>query len=127
MKIAAQTLIGLGLALSIAGTAAAGTTIKYNKGKTVREALVGNTVVGQLSDGTSYCEYHDANRGVFGRDFQVYAGNWSIKNNYICYVYPNYGKNCYRARVVEGRIKYMSPNTGAMIAKGAIVKGNVCS
>lgn len=101
-------------------------TLRYNDGATISKALSGHSVVGQLSDGTSYCEYHDPNSGIFGRDFEVYAGNWAIRNNAICYSYPNEGTSCQYALITGKRIKFQYSD-GSLASQGSIVAGNVCS
>ena len=83
-----KTAISLALVVATATNAAAGTKFSYHDGQTVLSALSGNSVIGQLSDGQSYCEYHDQNSAVFGRDYQVYSGNWRVAENYVCYQYP---------------------------------------
>jgi len=127
MNIFLNILVGMGLAASVVTGAAAGTKITFNDGQTVVNVLSGNSVVGQLSDGTSYCEYHDSNSAVFGRDFEVYAGNWYVSNDYVCYTYPGTGTDCQRARVKGQRITFKDANNGQMLAQGTVIQGNVCS
>jgi hypothetical protein len=127
MNIALTAVAGLGLALTVTTNAAAGTKWSYNEGDTVVRAISGNSVVGQLSDGYSYCEYHAPNSAVFGRDFEVYAGNWGVRDNYICYWYPGAGEDCQRARVQGNRVTFLDASNGWMVAQGTILQGNVCS
>lgn len=108
-------------------TPSAQAQISYHDGASIQLSLSGNSVVGQLSNGQSYCEYHAPNSGVFGRDFEVYAGNWRVTNNFICYSYPGAAEDCQRALLNGNRITYLDANTGSMLANGTIVAGNVCS
>lgn len=114
-------------ALAVTGCIAAGPSFVYSDGQTVVNALSGNSVVGSLSDGVAYCEYHDPNSSVIGRDFEIYAGNWGVYGDDVCYSYPGYVDDCQRAHVQGSRVTFMDQYTGAMVARGNIVPGNVCS
>ena len=114
-----------GLVASVAASGASALT--YNDGGSILRALSGNSVIGQLSDGISYCEYHAPNSGVFGRDTEVYAGNWGVWENYVCYTYPGMAQDCQRALMDGNRITFMDANNGSLVATGTIVQGNICS
>jgi len=101
--------------------------LNISDGQTVVDTLSGNTVIGQLGDGTSYCEYHDANGTLLGRDVEIYAGNWGVYGNEICYVYPGTGEDCQYALVQGTRIRFMDTFSGAMVSQGNLVDGNVCN
>ena len=100
---------------------------QYNDSGSLHRALSGNSVIGALSDGMAYCEYHAPNSGIFGRDHEVYAGNWRVANNYICYAYPGSAEDCQRALMNGQRITFKDANTGSVISSGTIVAGNMCS
>lgn len=120
-------LLTLAAGLATLAAVNAHADISYHDGASIQRAVSGNSVVGQLSDGTSYCEYHAPNSAVFGRDYEAYAGNWRVANNYICYAYPGYAEDCQRAWLNGDRITYLDANTGAMLSNGVIVDGNICS
>lgn len=109
-------------------TASATSAVAFtSNGPTIQRALSGNSVVGQMYDGISYCEYHAPNGGIFGRDTEVYAGNWTVWNNHICYTYPGYGEDCQRASVRGSMVTFTDSLNGGMISSGTIVGGNVCN
>ena len=123
-----NTMIKTALAASLAVSAAMpAQAFQYNDSGSLQRALTGNSVIGALSDGLAYCEYHAPNSGIFGRDYEVYAGNWRIANNYICYAYPGHAEDCQRALMNGQRITFMDANTGSVISTGTIVPGNMCS
>ncbi len=114
-------------ALTLLGAAVPAQAFQYNDSGTIQRALSGNSVIGALSDGLAYCEYHAPNSGIFGRDYEVYAGNWRVANNYICYAYPGSPEDCQRALMHGQRITFLDANTGTTISTGTIVPGNMCS
>lgn len=123
-----KTIIKSSLAAIIALSAALPAQAwKFNDGAALQRALTGNSVIGSLSDGVAYCEYHAPNSGIFGRDHEVYAGNWRISNHYICYAYPGNAEDCQRAHVQGQRITFRDANTGSVVSSGTIVPGNMCS
>ena len=62
MNATIKTSLALIVALSAALPAQSWT---YNDGGSLQRALTGNSVIGALSDGVAYCEYHAPNSGIF--------------------------------------------------------------
>lgn len=124
MKMNIRTALAVVVAVTTAVPAQA---FQYNDSGTLLRALSGSSVIGSLSDGMAYCEYHAPNSGIFGRDHEVYAGNWRITNNYICYAYPGSPEDCQRAIMQGQRITFMDANTGSVVSTGTVVAGNMCS
>lgn len=98
----------------------------YSDAETIRAALTGSSVIGQYSDGTSYCEFHDPGGMVVGRDWQAFAGNWRMVRRGICYAYPGEVEDCQFALVEGNRVRFLD-GYGATISSGNIVQGNVCN
>ncbi len=121
-----QIFPAIAAVLSIIAGAADAQSLRYNPGDVVSKALSGKSVIGQLSDGSSYCEYHDPNSGIFGRDYEVYAGNWEMRGDAICYTYPSEGTTCQFA-LIEGNRITLRYSDASIASRGTIVPGNVCS
>jgi hypothetical protein len=97
-----------------------------SEGQTIRASVPGKTVVGQLGDGTAYCEYHDPNGTLIGRDFEIYAGNWEVRGNAMCYAYPGAVEDCQYALIDGTRVRFMD-GFGNMVSQGNLIDGNVCN
>ncbi|MEM8632456.1 MAG: hypothetical protein AAGF74_14565 [Pseudomonadota bacterium] len=123
MSLKIRILTGL---TTLAVSACSLPSFEISDGATVSRALSGMTVVGQYSDGTSYCEFHDPNGLVVGRDYELFAGNWEIVNDAICYSYPGMATDCQLALISPGKAKFMNA-FGGMVAQGSLVSGNVCN
>lgn len=95
-------------------------------GPEVAQALSGKTVVGNHVDYGSFCEFHDANGLVVIRDTELYAGNWVMNGDTICYTYPQLGTNCQYVLLNGTRATFMDA-FGGTISTGNIVDGNVCA
>ncbi|MFQ5773383.1 MAG: hypothetical protein ACE5GS_02585 [Kiloniellaceae bacterium] len=95
-------------------------------GATIQRELNDRTVVGYFTNGQSYCEYHTPNGTLIGRDTEIYAGNWRVAKDWICYAYPGSPEDCQRA-YISGRSVTFYDQSGDVISRGNIVDGNVCS
>lgn len=94
----------------------------------IASALSGSTVVGTLSNGTPYCEYHGPNGEVIGNDGQgSYQGTWAMSGNQVCYTYParNIANVCLDVSVQGQQATFLY--NGQLGASGALVSGNSCS
>lgn len=98
----------------------------FTSGPEVAAALSGKSVVGNLVGVGAYCEFHDANGLVVGRDTELYAGTWEMNNNAICYAYPGFATDCQLALISGNRARFMD-GFGTTVASGNIVDGNVCA
>jgi len=118
--------IGAVLALVLLQSCYVPPQIQVSDGVTIQRELNDHTVVGYLIDGGSYCEYHTPNGTVLGRDTEIYAGNWQVRGNTICYAYPGKREDC-RQVYITGRSVTFYDGYGNPISRGNIVDGNVCS
>ncbi|QDC08138.1 hypothetical protein FHY55_02270 [Oceanicola sp. D3] len=102
-------------------------TVPHTPGAVVQQALSGASIVGALSDGTSYCEFHDPGGLVVGRDTEVYAGNWRMNGDSICYTYTGEAPDCQFVQINGTRAVFVDMLGGTTLSQGNIVPGNVCS
>ncbi len=102
-------------------------TVARAPGAVVQQSLSGASVVGALSDGTSYCEFHDPGGLVVGRDTAVYAGTWRINGDAICYAYTGEPEDCQFVQINGTRAVFVDMIGGTVLSQGNIVPGNVCS
>ncbi len=100
--------------------------IQTSDGVTIQRELNDRTVIGYFVDGGSYCEYHTPNGTVLGRDTEIYAGNWQVRGNAICYAYPGEREDCQLA-YISGRSVTFYDGLGKTIARGNLADGNLCS
>ena len=100
--------------------------IQVSDGVTIQRELNDRTVIGYFVDGGSYCEYHTPNGTVLGRDTEIYAGNWQVRGNAICYAYPGQVEDCQQVHV-SGRSVTFYNLYGQTIARGNLADGNLCS
>ena len=88
--------------------------------------VVGNTRVGTLNDGTTYCEYYLANGQIRGRDVEFYTGAWAIDGNLLCYDYADTEyDNCEQLAVAGDTIQAFDPD-GNFSGFSQLKLGNAC-
>ena len=100
--------------------------IQVSDGVTIQREFNDRTVIGYFVDGGSYCEYHTPNGTVLGRDTEIYAGNWQVRGNFMCYAYPGQREDCQQV-YVSGRSVTFYDGLGQTIARGNLADGNLCS
>lgn len=100
--------------------------IQVSDGVTIQRALNDRTIIGYFIDGGSYCQYHTPNGTFLGRDTEIYAGTWQVRDDSICYAYPGQSEDCQRA-YVSGRSITFYDAEGETIARGNLADGNLCS
>ena len=114
------------LAVLFLGSCAVRPQIQYSDGVTIQRELNNRTVIGYFVDGGSYCEYHTPNGTVLGRDTEIYAGNWQVRGDFICYAYPGQREDCQQA-YLSGRAVTFYDGFGKAISRGNLADGNLCS
>jgi hypothetical protein len=100
--------------------------IQVSDGVTIQREFNDRTVIGYFVDGGSYCEYHTPNGTVLGRDTEIYAGNWQVRGDFMCYAYPGQREDCQQV-YVSGRSVTFYDGRGQTIARGNLADGNLCS
>lgn len=101
---------------------------QYASGQQIYNTLTNFSVVGNLSDGTSYCEYHGPSSQISGRDGAgFYQGTWAVAGNQVCYSYPqqNVFNDCQNVTIQGQRASFYGAG-GQVISSGNLIGGNVC-
>ncbi len=116
------------LAAALLQSCVAPPQIQVSDGVTIQRELNDRTVIGYFvgSGGGSYCEYHTPNGTVLGRDTEIYAGNWQVRGNAICYAYPGQPEDCQQV-YVSGRSVTFYDLFSNTVARGNLADGNLCS
>jgi hypothetical protein len=101
---------------------------QYASSQQIFNTMSNFSVVGSLSDGTSYCEYHAPSGQIYGRDTGPYQGTWQVSNaDQICYSYPQDGifNDCQYVAFQGNRATFYDAS-GQPFSGGNLVGGNVC-
>lgn len=122
----------VGFAMVVAGlllqSCVAPPQIPVSDGVTIQRELNDRTVIGYFVGGAggSYCEYHTPNGTVLGRDTEIYAGNWMVRGNAVCYAFPGQPEDCQQVYVTGRSVTFYNA-FGQTIARGNLADGNLCS
>jgi hypothetical protein len=84
----------------------------------IRAAIVGNTVQGDMSDGTAYTEFYGADGTIKGKD---YSGTWTFDADRMCFAYGA-DPICFDVAIAGDKVTWMSG--GAPAGTGTILPGN---
>ncbi|MGK7654329.1 MULTISPECIES: hypothetical protein [unclassified Roseovarius] len=98
-----------------AGPLAAG---ELATGDEITSAISGNTVQGDMSDGTAYTEFYDTDGTIRGAD---YTGNWRVSDDKMCFDYGE-GENCWGVSLDGEGVSWM--NGDVSDGTGTILDGN---
>ena len=88
-------------------------------GTQIKNAVAGNTVQGSMQASGRYTEFYSQDGTVFGKD---YTALWRIEGNYICWIYKDQPKDCWRAFIKGTDLQWVKNNK--VQGSGTIVKGN---
>jgi hypothetical protein len=86
---------------------------------TIREAIVGNTVQGEMAMSGRYTEFYAANGEIRGKD---YTGKWTIEGNQMCFQYGDEPPSCWQVEIDRQNVTWLKD--GQADGTGTIVPGN---
>ncbi|WP_057792071.1 hypothetical protein [Roseovarius atlanticus] len=84
----------------------------------ITAAISGNTVQGDMSDGTAYTEFYDTDGTIRGAD---YTGKWNVSDDQMCFDYGE-GENCWGVALDGENVSWMNGDTAD--GTGTILEGN---
>jgi hypothetical protein len=105
--------------LSLVALATPATADDLATGAQIREALVGNTVMGSMLASGAYTEYYAPDGAIRAAD---YAGTWSIDGNSMCFAYGSDPATCWGARISGDQVTWVADRGDE--GTGTIVAGN---
>lgn len=113
----------LGIVAAVLLLAGAGTAFAEEalSGDEIKGVVSGATVDGQMSDGTAYSEYYDADGTIKGKDYQ---GKWTIEGDMMCFAYQADGsdKACWQVAKNADGVAWMKD--GKVEGTGKVTSGN---
>lgn len=99
----------------------------YATGEILEEAISGASYVGTLPDGSAVCVYHAADGRFLGRANGLVSGEWSVREDGLCYVYlagPG-TTDCRQVALLGNRANLYFADI--VIGQGHLSQGNVCA
>ena len=85
----------------------------------IREAVIGNTVQGEMTLGGKYSEFYAKDGTIHAKD---YAGTWRIRGDRMCFKYGEEAATCYQVELNGPAITWVKD--GKADGNGTIVPGN---
>jgi hypothetical protein len=105
--------------LALAGLAHGADLPPLATGAQLKQAVSGNTIEGSMDASGRYTEFYAKDGTVRGKD---YKAKWSIEGDTMCWLYEGQPKDCWRAAVKGGNVKWVKD--GKVQGTGTVVKGN---
>lgn len=84
-----------------------------------KAALSGNTVMGTMTDGSTYAEYYAADGSIRANG---YSGYWGMVGDRACFTYDNVAVECWHLKVDGNFISWVQG--GKLDGTGSLLPGN---
>ena len=88
-------------------------------GDTIRKALIGNTVQGEMMLSGKYAEFYDKDGNIQAAD---YGGTWRIRDDKMCFKYGEEPATCYQVEIKGSEVTWLKDDQ--IDGTGTIVLGN---